>query len=313
MMRDVDDGVPVARTILKKLYPYTGRAHVVGVTGSPGSGKSTIVDQLIAEARKQGRSVGVVAIDPTSPFSEGAILGDRIRMLRHSKDNAVFIRSVATRGDQGGLSRSTSDIVDIMDAMGKDVIMVETVGVGQVEVDIMRLAHTIVVVLVPEMGDDIQAIKAGLLEIGDIFVVNKADLKGADATINDITMMLESKAHVDRRWHPLVTKTVATKGSGIQELETAIARHRSYLADDAGETASRQRIIEKFNRILREILFREVLDKVKRNHLCPGLMEKLIGREIDPYSAAETVLQEWIAGASKSRINSGEIPEDPDT
>ena len=185
LMRDLDEGEPQAREVLKELYKHTGRAHIVGITGSPGVGKSTLTDRLIQHLRQQGKTVGVVAVDPTSPFSGGAILGDRIRMQRHATDEGVFIRSLATRGHFGGLTVSARAIIHVLDAMGKDFILVETVGVGQDEVEIAGAAHTTIVVTVPGMGDDIQAIKAGILEIGDIFVINKADREGADRTYQD--------------------------------------------------------------------------------------------------------------------------------
>jgi len=191
LMRDLDDRYSEAEETLRALFPMTGRAWVIGITGSPGAGKSTLTDQLIGHHRRAGRTVGVIAVDPTSPFSGGAILGDRIRMQDHATDPGVFIRSLGTRGNLGGLSRSTSDLVKVLDAMGKEVILVETVGVGQDEVEIASLAHTVVVVAVPGMGDDVQAIKAGVLEIADVFCVNKADREGADRTIRDLQGMLE--------------------------------------------------------------------------------------------------------------------------
>ena len=190
-MRDIDDQIPTAIAALKELYPKTGRAYIIGITGAPGSGKSTIVDKMIDFFRREGKTVGIVAVDPTSPFTGGAILGDRIRMQRHSTDEGVFIRSLATRGCLGGLSRSTQDIVNVMDAMGKEIILVETVGVGQDEVEIVNTAHTSIVVLVPGMGDDIQAIKAGIIEIGDLFVINKSDREGAEKVERDLRMVLE--------------------------------------------------------------------------------------------------------------------------
>jgi LAO/AO transport system kinase len=190
-MRDLDDGMPSARQALRELFAHTGHAYVVGLTGSPGAGKSSLTDRLVAYHRAAGRTVGVVAVDPTSPFTGGAILGDRIRMQDHALDPGVFIRSMATRGNLGGLSRATSDVVSVLDAMGKDVVLVETVGVGQDEIEVAELAHSVVVVAVPGMGDDVQAIKAGVLEIADVFAVNKADREGADRTVRDLQQMLE--------------------------------------------------------------------------------------------------------------------------
>jgi LAO/AO transport system kinase len=224
LMRDLDDRRPDATEQLKQLWPHTGTAYIVGVTGNPGAGKSTIVDALIAHYRAAGERVGVIAVDPTSPFSGGALLGDRIRMHRHALDPGVFIRSVATRGHLGGLSRSTFDLASVLDAMGFARILIETVGVGQDEVDVMRAAHTTVVVSVPGLGDDIQAIKAGLLEVADVLAVNKADRDGADRVENELVRMLAMRA--DRNNVPIV-RTIATRGSGIAELAAAIETHRA--------------------------------------------------------------------------------------
>ncbi len=202
LMRDVDDGFPSALEELKTLYPHAGNAYIIGITGPPGAGKSTLTDQITAAYRSVGKRVGIVAIDPTSPFTGGAILGDRIRMNRHADDEGVFIRSLATRGALGGISRSTGEVVNIMDAMGMDVVIIETVGVGQDEIDIVRMAHTTVVVMVPGLGDDIQAIKAGILEIADVFVVNKADRDGADRTARELAMMLELGNRKEGAWLP---------------------------------------------------------------------------------------------------------------
>jgi LAO/AO transport system kinase len=207
----VENGSGEATAALKALYPHTGRAYVIGVTGPPGSGKSTLTDQITAQLRRMEKSVGVIAVDPTSPFTGGAILADRIRMQRHSLDREVFIRSMATRGHLGGLSRATNDVVDVLDAMGKDFVIIETVGVGQDEVDIVRTAHTTLVVAVPGLGDEIQAIKAGIMEIGDVFVVNKADREGAERTVLEIEIMLEH-GESDSGWRPRVFKTVASRG-----------------------------------------------------------------------------------------------------
>jgi LAO/AO transport system kinase len=191
LIRDIDDQVPEVRDVLKALYAHTGKAYVIGITGAPGVGKSTLVDQMVNHYRQRGNSVGVLAVDPTSPFSGGAILGDRIRMQRHSLDDGVFIRSLATRGHFGGLSQSTRSAIDVLDAMGKDYVIVETVGVGQDEVDVVKSAQTTVIVVIPGMGDDIQAIKAGILEVGDLFVINKADREGADKTFNELRQMID--------------------------------------------------------------------------------------------------------------------------
>src|SRR5512137_1755396 len=229
LMRDIDDRIPSAMDVLKDLYPNTGRAYIIGVTGPPGSGKSTIVDKMVDIFRQEGKSVGIVAVDPTSPFSGGAILGDRIRMQRHATDDGVFIRSLATRGCLGGLTRSTQDIVNVMDAMGKDIVLVETVGVGQDEVEIVHTAHTSLVILVPGLGDDIQAIKAGIIEIGEIFVINKCDREGADRTERELRMVLEMGRRREDGWDPLIFKTEAILGKGIFEMVFGIYRHKQVL------------------------------------------------------------------------------------
>src|SRR5512136_1540986 len=229
LMREIEDRTSEGLEALKELYPKTGKAYVIGVTGAPGSGKSTLIDKMVDIFRKEGKTVGIVAVDPTSPFSGGALLGDRIRMQRHSTDEGVFIRSLATRGCLGGLSRSTQDVVNVMDAMGKEIILVETVGVGQDEVEIVNTAHTSIVVLVPGMGDDIQAIKAGIIEIGDLFVINKCDREGADKVERDLRMVLEMGRRREDAWDPLIFKTEAILGKGIFELVYGIYRHRQAL------------------------------------------------------------------------------------
>ncbi len=225
-------------TALRALQPRTGKAHVIGVTGAPGTGKSTLVDKLIAESRRAGKTVGVIAIDPSSPFTGGAILGDRIRMQSRSTDPDVFIRSMGTRGALGGLGRHAAEAVRILDAAGKDVIFVETVGVGQAEVDIVRLADTVLVVLVPNLGDDVQAVKAGIMEIADVFVVNKADLTGADKVASEVEMNL-SLAHGRTEWIPLIISTVAEQSQGITAVMDGIAKHRAW-SESSGEWRKRR-------------------------------------------------------------------------
>src|SRR5512138_905873 len=266
LMRDVDDGFTSSIDELKQLYPYTGRAYLIGITGPPGAGKSTLVDQITAAYRKLGKRVGIVAVDPTSPFTGGAILGDRIRMNRHADDEGVFIRSLATRGCLGGITRSTGDVVNVLDAMGMDVVIVETVGVGQDEIDIVSMAHTTTVVMVPGLGDDIQAIKEGILEIGDVFVVNKADRDEADRTVRELVTMLEMNPDRGRGWQPHVLKTEASRNRGIEELVDEFESHRGYLHDSG---AIRHLLEEKnakqFMEILRERLFSEVFGHIEVN------------------------------------------------
>src|SRR5512139_3418145 len=233
LIRDIDDRVPEVRETLKALYGHTGHAYVVGITGAPGVGKSTLVDQMLAHLRKAQKTVGVLAVDPTSPFSGGAILGDRIRMQRHALDEGVFIRSLATRGHFGGLTSSARAVITVLDAMGKDYILVETVGVGQDEVEIAATAYTTIVVTVPGMGDDIQAIKAGILEVADILVVNKADREGANRTYQELMQMLELRTYTkERPWRPPVLMTTAKDSEGISELMAAVRQHEEFLQGD---------------------------------------------------------------------------------
>jgi LAO/AO transport system kinase len=293
LMRNLDDGFRSAVDDMKELYSHTGRAFILGITGPPGAGKSTLVDQLTAAYREQGKRVGVVAIDPTSPFTGGAILGDRIRMNRHADDPDVFIRSLATRGHMGGLSRSTADVVNVMDAMGMEVVIIETVGVGQDEIDIVRLAHTTVVVSVPGLGDDIQAIKAGVLEIGDVFVVNKADRDGADRTARELAAMLEMKKTVPGDWLPKVMMTEASRNRGIAELVDEIALHRSWLADSGTlERIRQERSVRHFEELLRERLFAEVFGHIRVNGRYREIVEAMASRRTDPYSAVDAVISE---------------------
>jgi len=293
LMRDIDDRIPSAMNVLKDLYPKTGRAYIIGITGPPGSGKSTIVDKMIDIFRKEEKSVGIVAVDPTSPFTGGAILGDRIRMQRHATDEGVFIRSLATRGALGGLSRSTQDIVNVMDAMGKDIILVETVGVGQDEVEIVNTAHTSIVVLVPGLGDDMQAIKAGIIEIGDIFVVNKCDREGADKMERDLRMVLEMGRKREDSWEPAIFKTEAILGKGIFELVYGIYQHKQ--ASEQSQTLEKK-LKERTKATFLEILESEVMthfvEKMEKEGKWEGLIDDLMNRRTDPYSVVERMMAE---------------------
>jgi LAO/AO transport system kinase len=286
LMRLIDDAQPAAEPELRALFPSTGRAQLIGITGNPGAGKSTLVDRLIAHLRRQGKTVGVIAVDPTSPFTGGAILGDRIRMQDHALDPGVFIRSLATRGQLGGLSRATGDCVRVLDAMGKDVVIVETVGVGQDEVEICRLAHTTVVVVVPGLGDDIQAIKAGILEVADLFCVNKADREGADRTVRDLRQMMDLSA---KEHEVAIVKCVASQGEGIAELWEGIEAHYGLLKGGPGLLQREiQRARYELIEILRDRMLRAAVERLSAQgaHI-DELALRIARRDLDPYSVAD--------------------------
>jgi len=295
LMRDVDDGFSSAADELKKLYPFTGKAYIIGITGPPGAGKSTLVDQITAAYRKLGKRVGIVAVDPTSPFTGGAILGDRIRMNRHADDEGVFIRSLATRGCLGGISRSTGDVVNILDAMGMDVVIIETVGVGQDEIDIVRMAHTTTVVMVPGLGDDIQAIKAGILEIADVFVVNKADRDGADRTVRELSMMLEMGEREQGAWLPKVLRTEASRGVGIDELVDEYGAHREFLfASGRIDRFTTEKNAAILVEMLKGRLFAEVHGQIVANGTFAEIISGMATRAIDPYTAVDSILKKYL-------------------
>ena len=291
LIRDLDDELPEAVEVLKRLHPHTGRAHVVGITGNPGAGKSTVVDGLISWYRDQKKTVGVVAIDPTSPFSGGAILGDRIRMQKHAVDPGVFIRSMATRGHLGGLSRSAVDAVAVLDAMGRDVVLVETVGVGQGEVDVVTSAHTTVVVVVPGLGDEIQAIKAGILEIADILVINKADRSGVERTEADLNLMLDLRNDDDESRVEIV-KTVATRSEGILNLSEAIVAHADHLREsEEGFRRALRRSEVRLVELLKERLIRTASASLREFGGLEAFAERIARKETDPYSAVERIVE----------------------
>ena len=285
----VEDGRPEAPALLGALFPHAGRSLVLGVTGPPGAGKSTLVDRIAASLRAQGRTIGIVAVDPTSPFSGGAILGDRIRMMAHAVDPGVFIRSMATRGHLGGLAASTAHVLTVLAAAGKDVIVVETVGVGQDEVEIVGAADVSVVVLVPGLGDEVQALKAGIMEIADVFVVNKADRDGADRLVTQIESMLSLGAPEASR--PAIVQTVATTGQGIAELLDAVEAFRAG-AEASGLLARKRRehLARQFEETLQARLRRRVEERVLGRDERERVVDRLVARTVDPFTAADEVL-----------------------
>lgn len=275
---------------IKQLYKYTGKAHIVGITGPPGGGKSTITDKLTKELRKRGKEVGIIAVDPTSPFSGGSILGDRIRMQDLATDPGVFIRSMSTRGYLGGLSRATHDAIKILDAYGADYIFVETVGVGQSEVDIVKTADTVLMVMVPGLGDDIQAIKAGVMEIGDIFVVNKSDLDGAAKTATEIKMMLDLSQERDRR--PPVIQVAARKKQGIDNLLEEIINHMDYMKESGRLQIRREKNTRmEIVKLVEEEIMRMIIDKTRAGDLLDSISKEVVERNLDPYSARDSILR----------------------
>ncbi len=297
LLRDIDDQIPSAREFLRELYPYTGKAHVIGFTGSPGVGKSTLVDQIALRCRQDGLTVGILAVDPTSPFTGGAILGDRIRMQRHFLDSGVFIRSLATRGHFGGLTRSTNDMINVLDAMGKQAILVETVGVGQDEVEIVHSAHTTVLVTVPGMGDEVQAIKAGIMEIGNIFVVNKADREGSRKTVRELRTLIDLglRHRPENGWEPLIVETEALKGRGIEELYQSIQKHREYLLANPQhlEEILWKRARTQLVEALKDQALRTLLERLENRGLpLDTLIRKITNKEADPYSLVHEILGE---------------------
>lgn len=295
LIRDIDDRVPGTRETLKALHRHTGKAYVIGITGAPGVGKSTLVDQMIHGLRARDKTVGVLAVDPTSPFSGGAILGDRIRMQRHSLDEGVFVRSLATRGQFGGLTQSTRSAVDVMDAMGKDYVIVETVGVGQDEVDIARSADVTVIVVVPGMGDHIQAIKAGIFEVGDIFLINKADRPDAGKTYNDLKAMLDiaRKRSKKQGWEPPILMAEAANNKGIVELLNEIEKYRiNWKASSRDSIIAHKKALARFELIdmIKSRLVEETLNHIVNSPEFSESLDSIIDGAKDPYSACDELL-----------------------
>ncbi|WP_018133025.1 methylmalonyl Co-A mutase-associated GTPase MeaB [Effusibacillus pohliae] len=287
----IENDSPDRQKLLKALHPNTGNAYLVGITGSPGAGKSTLTDQLLFWLRKQGLQVGVIAVDPTSPFTGGAILGDRIRMTGHSLDPGVFIRSMGTRGSLGGLARATKEAVRVLDAYGSDVILIETVGVGQSELDIMHVADTTVVVLNPTAGDHIQTMKAGIMEIADVFAINKADLPGADKTEREVNNMLDLLHDLD--WRPPVVRTTSRDPATFRTLWEACSRHREYLVQSGHwGRRRRQRWQDEILAIAEQTLSRRIRQSIAAHPDWPQLLREVESGEKDPYQVADLVL-EW--------------------
>lgn len=286
----VENDDPQKLALLKKIYPHTGSAYNIGITGAPGSGKSSLVDLLLQEIRDEGLTAGVIAVDPTSPFSGGAILGDRIRMQDHALDNGIFIRSMGTRGSLGGLSRATREAVQVLDAFGKDLVLIETVGVGQSEVDIVKTADTTVVVLTPAGGDSVQTMKAGIMEIADVFVINKADLPGAERTIAEVNIMLDMKKVA--KWRPPVLPTIAIRSEGIGPLWQAINEHRRFL-EESGRLLEvrRERVRRELMDQVEYLVKSKIWDQVKERMAREQLVEQIILRKQDPYNAARELLE----------------------
>lgn len=288
----IENGEPEAHELVTKLYPHTGKAHIIGLTGAGGAGKSTLIEKLVREYRRMGKKVGVVAVDPTSPFSGGAFLGDRIRMQELSTDQDVFIRSMATRNYAGGIARATKDAARILDAAGKDVVIVETVGAGQSEVEIIKVAQTIVVVHAPGLGDEIQAIKAGIMEIADIFVVNKADRENADKAVIDIRANLQMNSK-QNPWKPSVLKTIALTGEGVLELVEKIEEHRCFLEGnlECKKTSLRIKAEDELVEAIKERVTSSLIEELKKEGKFDELIHEIMEKKTDPASAAQKLLK----------------------
>lgn len=295
----IEDEDSLALEALSQLYKHTGKGHIIGVTGPPGSGKSSLVTRLTAEFRKRSKTIGIICVDPSSPFTGGALLGDRIRMQEHSLDDEVYVRSMGTRGHLGGLSRATSDAVRAIDAFGKEIIFVETVGTGQSEVEVIDVAHTVIVTDVPGSGDDIQAIKAGIMEIADIFVVNKSDLAGAEKKVTEINAMLDIDPR-ERAWRPPVLLTNSRKGDGISELVDAILAHLKYLKESGDmQKKGLQRSRDELQELMKYKLTQELSLKLQGKPEYEKAIKLIAKRETDPYTVAEKLIAEFLFSESR--------------
>ena len=292
----IENSAPEAKKLVSSIYPNTGKAHIVGFTGAGGAGKSTLIEKTVREYRRKGKTIGVVAVDPTSPFTGGAFLGDRIRMQELSTDPGVFIRSMASRNYLGGIARATKDAVKILDAAGKDIVIVETVGAGQCEVEIIKVAQTVVVIHAPGLGDEIQAIKAGLMEIADIFVVNKADRENANKTVMDIQAMLQMD-NKESAWKTPVLKTVALTGEGVPELIEKIEEHRLFLEKELKHERTREKAEAELVEAIKERVVSSILEDLRREGKLEQLVGKIVDREIDPATAAEKLFKKALKDA----------------
>lgn len=294
MITVIENEAPEKQALMAQIYPHTGKAHVLGITGSPGAGKSSLVDELTKKIRQDDLKVGIIAVDPTSPISGGALLGDRIRMQEHALDRGVFIRSMGTRGCLGGLARATKDAIKVLDAFGCDVVLVETVGVGQSELDIMHYADTTVVVLTPGAGDHIQIIKAGIMEIADLFVINKSDLGGTRRIVTDIEAMLDMTPR-QMTWRPPVITTSTTEGTGLEELWTKVIEHHDYIrASGALAEATRARLkLEVMDTVSQE-LYKLIAERTNDDPTTENLLNEVVSRRVDPYSASRQILGRFI-------------------
>jgi LAO/AO transport system kinase len=286
-----------ASELMAGIYPYTGKAYVLGITGSPGTGKSTLTDKITSLLRREGQTIGVIAVDPSSPFTGGALLGDRIRMQRASGDPDVFIRSMATRGNLGGLARATADVIKIMDAFGKNWVIVETVGVGQDEDDIARTEDTTAVVLAPGLGDTIQSMKAGVMEIADLYVVNKADRSGADTLVSEVNLRVEQDSQIKKRvWRAPVVRTVAVDDMGTDSLVDAIKRHRKFLEESGKlESSRREKTRQETLSLLKEEIYRSILEKIPGDGGFESWLDDILSHKKDPYSSVQEIVRNFFA------------------
>lgn len=287
----IEDNTTETKKLIASIYPDTGKAHIIGITGPGGSGKSTLIEKIIREYRRKDKTVGVIAVDPTSPFTGGAFLGDRIRMQELSTDQGVFIRSMATRTYRGGIAKATKDAVKVLDAAGKGIVIVETVGAGQSEVEIIKVAKTVVVLFAPGLGDEIQAIKAGIMEIGDIFVVNKADRENADKAVMDIQAILQLN-NKKRAWKPPVLKTVALTGEGVSELIEKIEEHECFLEKESERKRSREKAESELTEAIKEKVASSIIEELKKKGKFEVFLQEILTKKTDPASIAEKLLDE---------------------